>query len=449
MATRVPASIEGTRRWAMIFLPIAILMSMAPLHAQQEEPRGGNVATQVSDLIVHIEAFKPRREDGAGIVVGTDADWVYIATARHVVTLVRDPSIPADSVRVEFEAGRVFIPAEIDTIAVEANLDVAVIRVSRAAAVDAGFRPVLDRLGDSENLGPGSEVRPVGCPGSNCWRAPSPPDRVLFASPVEILFQTTFVRGGSSGGGIFNRWDEVVGMVQRVEPPGAYAMPMDLVLEIIEAWGRPVSIRKPPIPRRGYLTSIGFSLMAPTSGTILPEGRLPSGRLMFTVGIREPLDISLGVHRMAPGDLGTACPPPARQGEDPLTTVISLRDRAPCEAVVNAFMVGLGARLQTGRLVVRPFAEGGVGRVRARYDIGGVYEFTDLKYLPNFKAVEQTGFGGGAGATLDYIVVPHMVIQGIAGYWRFQDPFEGAELPAGYAPKIPSVYVGIGLRWGI
>ncbi len=423
------------------------LSLVAPLGAQSAD-RGAdtNVPEYVSDLIVHIESFKPRREDGAGIVVGADSDWVYIATATHVLTLDRDQSIMADSVRVEFASGRSFVAATIDTVSVE--LDLAVIRVSLEAAVSAGYRAVPDRLGDSNAIRPGSEVSPVGCPGSNCWRAPSPADRVLSANPVEILFQTSFVRGGSSGGGIFNRWDEVVGMVSRVEPPGAYALPMDFVVGTIEAWGRPVTLRKPSIPRRGYLTSIGVSMMAPTTGKRTPDGRVPSGRLTLTRAIQDPFDINISALRIAPGDMGKACPISAK-ANDPLTTIVTLRERAPCEAVVNAVMLGFGARAQLGRLAVRPFAEFGLGRIRGRYDIGGVYEFVEVEYLPNFKAVEQTGFGGGAGLALDYVLFPRTILQGLVGYWRFQDAFEGADLPSGFVPAMPTTYVGVGLRWGM
>lgn len=440
---RLPARAIG-RCFCTGFVALALV---APLAAQAPD-RGAdtNVPEYVSDLIVHIEAFKPRREDGAGIVVGEDSAWVYIATAAHVITFDRDQSIVADSVRVEFASERTFVSATIDTFSVD--LDLGVIRVSREAAVSAGYRAVLDRLGDSNAIRPGSEVSPVGCPGSNCWRAPSPADRVLSANPVEILFQTSFVRGGSSGGGIFNRWDEVVGMVSRVEPPGAYALPMDFVVGTIQAWGRPVSIRKPGIPRGGYLTSIGVSVMAPTTGRRLPDGRVPSGRLTLTRAIQDPFDINISVLRIAPGDVGTACPVSAKPG-DPLTTIVTLRERAPCEAVVNAVTIGFGARAQLGRLTVRPFAEFGMGRVRGRYDIGGVYEFVEVEYLPNFKAVEQTGFGGGGGLTLDYVLLPRTILQGLFGYWRFQDPFEGAELPAGFVPAMPASYIGFGLRWGM
>ncbi len=446
----------SAKRAVLVSWLVACPIPFVALHAQQEgEESETNVPEYVSDLIVHVEAFKPRRrEDGAGIVVGMDDDWVYIATARHVVTLTSNPSLMADSVRVEFESARMFVGASIDTLAapidsVSEALDIAVLRVPMAAALGAGFRPVLDRVGDNGALRQGSEVRPVGCPGSNCWRAPTPPDRVLSVNAVNILFQTGFVRGGSSGGGIFNQWDEVVGMVYRVEPPGAYAFPMDFVLSTIESWGRPVSIQVPDIPRGGYPTSVGFTVMAPTSGKAFPEGRAPSGRLTITSGLRGQLKLNVSLLRIAPGNVrGKDCPPQAN-ANDPLARVIALRDRRPCEAVVNAVMAGLGARIQYGRWVASPFAEVGFGRSSGRYDVGGVYQFDDLEYLPNFKAVEQNRMGGGAGLTLDYVLLPRTILQGVLGYWRFQDAFEGVELPAGYKATMPSLYVGFGLRWGL
>jgi len=190
-------------------------------------------------------------------------------------------------------------------------------------------------------------------------------------------------------------------------------------------------------------------VLAPTSGKAFPEGRVPSGRLTTTAGLWGPLDLNVSLLRIAPGNVqGKTCPRKSNEN-DPLTTVIALRDRSPCEAFVNAVMAGLGARIQWNRWFVTPFAEVGIGRARGRYDLGGAYEFDDITYLPNFDAVEQNRLGGGAGLTLDYLLFPHLIVQGTAGYWRFQDVFEGAELPAGYKPVVPSVFVGVGLRWGI
>jgi hypothetical protein len=183
-------------------------------------------------------------------------------------------------------------------------------------------------------------------------------------------------------------------------------------------------------------------------GEKAPQRPVPSARLTLTRAIQDPFDINISVLRIAPGDVGKACPVSAKPS-DPLTTIVTLRERAPCEAVVNAVTIGFGARVQLGRLTVRPFAEFGMGRVRGRYDIGGVYEFVEVAYLPNFKAVEQTGFGGGAGLTLDYVLFPRTILQGLFGYWRFQDAFEGADLPAGFVPAMPASYVGFGLRWGM
>lgn len=429
---------------------------------EAQEPVGSqsgdtNVPVYVSDLILHVEAFKPGREDGAAIVVGWDSGHVYAATARHVVTQgprnviggAPEPGAslaPADSIRVEFESARRFVAAEVDTVSVD--LDLALIRVPLEEARSAGFREVIDRVGDSRILGPGSEVSPVGCPGSNCWRAPSPPDRVLASNPIDILFQTNFVQGGSSGGGIFNRWGEVVGLIYRAERPGAYALPMDLVLSRVrDDWGRPVTIRPPAIPRGGYRTSLGLALMTPTAGKGIPDGRLPSGRLTLTTGIDDLMTAHLSLLRIAPGDVGERCPAPAR-ATDPITTVISLRKRIPCEQVVNALMAGIGVRIGTSRMSVAPFAEAGVGRARGRYDIGGVHEFDEVRYLPNFKAVSETAFGFGGGLTAEYILFPRSIASVTLGYWTFQDPFEGANLPAGYDPEMPSLYVGLGFHVG-
>lgn len=396
-----------------------------------------NVPQPVRDLIVHIVAGN---EDGAGIVVGADSTDLYIATAAHVVE-------NADNIRIEFESARGFVPAVVDTTApFESGIDLAVIRVSLVAATDAGYRPVLDRLGRSGALIQGDEVSPVGCPNGECWRAPLPADRVLTATALEISFQSSFVDGGSSGGAIFNKWWEVVGIVTNDVPPRAVALPIDFTIQQLEAWGVPVTLDKAKIPRAGYSLTVGLSILLPTSGGAFPDGRAPSGRVVLTRSLRNNVDINVGVLRLAPKAVGANCPPLVTSGS--VIDVLEFRDRAPCEEVVHAFIAGLGYRIKYGRFVARPFAEIGVGKARGRFDIGGFYEFSTQLYRPNFAALEQTSFGGGGGVNAEGIIFPRIIVQATLGYWRFSDPLLQRGVPSQYEPNMPEVYVGLGIRVG-
>jgi S1-C subfamily serine protease len=436
----------------------------SPLRTTAQEATDGTSRVEapayVKQQIVQIVAFKPRfpggpvtAENGAGIIVGADPSWVYVATARHVLVPALSPTETADSVKVRFSVGAKLLLATIDTLAPQpesgtAPLDLGVIRIPRSKADANGFDPVWDRMGDSGALRPGDEVVPVGCPAGGCWRTSPSPDRVLSTSLIEIVFQKDNVAGGSSGGGLFDEWGEVVGMILQDEALGVRALPIDFVVQTLRQWDRPVVIQRPRIPRRGYDVTVGFSMLAATSGGPFPDGRVPSMRGTLVLSVRNWLRASVGVLRLAPDQLGNSCPRKA-EDSDPLGTVIGLRDRRPCEQVVHALMVGLTAPIRAGPLLVSPFAELGIGRARGRYDIGGAYQAGDLTYVPNFKAIEQTGFGVGIGVTFEFTILPRAILQGTVGSWNFQNPFEGEDLPAGFDPVAPSLFTGIGIRIGL
>jgi hypothetical protein len=445
---------------------LLLVMTAPPgLHAQADAAtlaETTNVAEHVSDLVVSIRTELPGSvvQAGAGIIVGATQDSVYIVTAKHVLVDQYDPDARPTSLTIQFwrDTTRT-VDASIRMMA-EGEVDIAVIAVANDDALaEAGYRAVEDRLGDATRLGPGAKVSPVGCPPGNCWKAPTSPDGVLASSYDRVFFETSFVQEGSSGGGLFNEWDEVVGMVTRLSPPGAIGYPINYVTGVLRSEGVPVTLSARRIPRRGYGTSVGAVVLAPPTGGSFPDGRAHSARVTYTTGLSGRIQLNVGGLRLAPGGLGGACPPSAAAGA-PLPEVIALLDRKPCEAVVNALVAGLGVRIQRGRLELTPFAEAGVGRVRGRYDLGGVYRFDEdftlaseevpsTTYVPRFEAVEKTGFGAGFGVTIDYVLFPRTILEGVVGQWRFRDPFEGTQLPTGYKPKMPTLFMGIGLRMGL
>lgn len=418
-----------------------ILMATAQsglAQAEAESRTESHVPEAARQLIVAIRSYEPGRslpQIGAGIVIGQDAGRAYIATALHVVEgadriWVSFAAAPGDSVRAEIfrqpEAG---------------NLDLAVISIA-AAAAPPGLAESFDRLGEPGRLSTGSEVSPVGCPDESCWGAPSPHERILTATPIELWFQSDFVKRGSSGGGLFDRWWEVVGLVTTSDPPRARAIPIDYVLEQARTWGAPVSLRRPSIPRAGYKTTIGAAILFPTASL---SDRFPSSRFDLTYMARYPVSIHIGYLRLAPGSLND-CPP---QNPDLDTLVLA---RAPCDMVLNAGVVGLGGNLVWNRLLARVFIDVGIGRVQGRYDIGGPFTGTgaNLQYEPNYVATpEKTTVVAGAGLTVEYIVLPRIMVEALGGYWLYDDPFEGEELPDEYDPKVTNWFAGLGLKVGL
>ncbi len=425
-------------------LLLSVLAGACRFSAAAQEPGRdaesiSNVPEVARPLVVALLSYQPGRslpQIGAGVVIGEDATRVYVATALHVVE-------GADRILARFEAARTdTIQAEVVARPEEGNaLDLAVIALPRSASIDA-YRASLDRLGDPGRIDQEAPVSPIGCPDEVCWTGPTPADRVLTATPVEILFQSDFVKRGSSGGALFDRWWEVVGIVTQSDPPRARAIPMDYVVEQARTWGVPVSLRRPRIPRAGYRTGISVTGLYPTAS---PGDRFPSTRLTLSYVLRHPVSVHAGFMRLAPGSL-SGCP--ARDEPDPF-----LAARSPCEVVVNAVTAGLGGSLVLGPFSVRAFGELGGGLVQGRFDRGGVnVVLDDIRYLPSYKATsEQFTFVAGTGLELEYIVLPRTVLHALGGFWTYDgDPFvEEPDFPLDFFPSVPRFFWGLGVRVGL
>ena len=189
---------------------------------------------------------------------------------------------------------------------------------------------------------------------------------------------------------------------------------MDDVLKKAEAWGFPVNLKQPSIPRPGYRTTIGAAFLTPTSSSTGPgssDDRAPSGRFTMVRQIRSVLTWHLAALRLAPANVA-----------------------------ITAAMGGVGLNLKKGRFVLAPFVEAGFGHVESRHDLGGYFAGAG-KYVPSWDRVVGDGLGVGGGATLDIILFPRTMIEGSVGYWNFTMPLN-AEDPE-------KLYVGAGVRLGL
>ena len=181
---------------------------------------------------------------GAGIVVGSRADRLYIATANHVV---RKGLHEAEDLRVELRS----LPGE--TVGanllehVDEDLDLAVLNLpglsERHISIE-DFR--FDLTGDSEALERGDPVYHVGYPNGNKWRSNVSPDAVSEVLGTEVRFESYSVAPGSSGGGLFDERWTLVGLVRADQPPDAVAVRIDRVLERLKGWGYPVELTLSP-----------------------------------------------------------------------------------------------------------------------------------------------------------------------------------------------------------
>ncbi|MEO7457751.1 MAG: serine protease [Gemmatimonadaceae bacterium] len=446
----------SARWWAVV-----LLLAMAhPAQAQNAPPPDG-VLSLVVKIVTRVKSasgtFLPR-ESGAGVVVGLDERNVYIATARHVVAEGEEGEyVIADSVYVTFfgqdsAAKSVAHVVLLDSAYVagsRAALTAALARRDTAAAriallgvtadsariegADLALLVVprprdgiavtllpreLNRLGDARALGFGDPVIPLGCPSGECWRVPASTDRVIGLRP-QLLFQTAFVRPGSSGGALFNQWWEVVGLVITRDTPIAEALPMRDAVDMLVRACVPVGITLPTYPRAGYHRVLSMTFLASSDHVAVPDSvaagwRSPSSRITLS-----------------------------RRGASPFALQGSLVRLSPYNMTVNAALAGASFQVRVDRLTIEPFADFGLGRVETRYDAGGYYETgsdaSSPRYVPLWVREHQDGIGVGGGVEAGYLIRPHYRLTATMAHWSFS--------LTPHAPVLPTFFFGGGLRW--
>ncbi|HTS89347.1 MAG TPA: serine protease [Gemmatimonadales bacterium] len=361
-----------------------------------------------ANLVVKVITYAdPTEVDqiGAGIVIAA-SNRLVIATAAHVVL----SAAHGGHVRVVFH----FAPTDSVDVQVDKtdpDLDLALLSLSADRVHAPRFE--FDRLGDPWALRIGDPVIPVGCPDGVCWEPPISPDRLIGVHERGIAFESFFISPGSSGGALFNRYWEVLGLVVEKRDPQGRALSMQQVGERAKAWGYTAQLRAKTIPRAGYQTRVSLSALAPTSGSVYESGRFPSGRAALLLRGQERIGWHLSIVRLAPSNLA-----------------------------VTAGLAGVDLRLAAGPVALTPFVEAGFGRVEGRFDGGGYYVSGGggPVYQPLWQKTSTDEIGYGAGASVEVAVFPHVSFEATGGHWGFRVP---ANLPS-----LPSVFLGAGVRLG-
>ena len=377
-----------------------LVTAAAPLAAQ----RVSRMPAEAKNLVVQVLATGGDEEEvGAGIVVAA-SDRIVIATAAHVVRTAQQGA----KVRVVFQFARNdTVDARVDHT--DRELDLAVLSVPRAGAAT---QFAFDRRGDPGALEIGALVVPVGCPERVCWEPPISGDRVISASARRVRFESFFVSPGSSGGALFNRQWEVVGIVTEKNSQDGVALGMSEVADRLKKWGITMQLRPTSIPRAGYRTRFSLVGLAPTTGTMRQVGRWPSGRFALLLRGQE----RIGLH----------------------VTAIRL---APLNLKVLGGMLGSSVSLRYGRFGIAPFGEVGVGRVEGRFQSGSYFiqSLGDTVEVPIWRTLTNDVIGFGVGADMEFLIVPHVALSGVIGHWSFRTE---AQLPS-----VPAVFVGAGLKY--
>ena len=374
---------------------ILITATAGPLAAQRLSP----MPLQAKNLVVQVLATGGDEEEvGAGIVVAT-SDRIIIVTAAHVVRTAQQGA----------KIGVVFQFARNDTVTakvehVDRDLDLAVVSVALARNTAPPF--AFDRAGDAEALEAGSFVVPVGCPERVCWEPPVSGDRVISASARRVRFESFFVSPGSSGGALFNRQWEIVGLVTEKNSQDGVAVSIAEVTDRLRKWNYTVQLRPTSIPRAGYRTSLSLAGLAPSTGAITESGRMPSGRLALFFRGQQRIGWHVTALRLAPADLQ-----------------------------VTGGMVGTSVALRAGRLGIAPFGEVGVARVKGRFKAGSyfVQSGADSVEVPVWQALTNDVIGVGVGADMEFLIAPHFALTGVAGHWDFRTDAQLRSIPTAFA----------------
>jgi ankyrin repeat protein len=213
------------------------------LFAQEDRFDFDKEAEQTAQLIVmlSVEYDEGTPTFGAGIIFNGDKDRMYIATASHVV--YRGTSKPKN-ILVKFKTfpGKEAIA---EVLKNEADLDLAVLTVNNLTKQGInGCAFPFDRLPIRAELRRGDEVLPVGNPAGVSWAMPVEADKISQINESQIVFQSTFIRSGHSGGGLLDNNGHLVGMMTADEPPFGRAITMDAILQQVMRWG--FSVRLDP-----------------------------------------------------------------------------------------------------------------------------------------------------------------------------------------------------------
>jgi len=175
---------------------------------------------------------------GAGLIVGSGQDRIYIVTANHVV---RGKGKESRDLQVMFGwlNGSWFKADVLSTV--DAKADLAVITVSDLKKVQFNASTfAFGRLGPTLNRG--DRVRFMGYGNAEPWHGSVDPAPVSSVSADLIKFQSAFLVPGDSGGVLFNEQWQVVGLNQSDQQGEAHALPIGKIQEKLQEWRHPVSL---------------------------------------------------------------------------------------------------------------------------------------------------------------------------------------------------------------
>lgn len=171
---------------------------------------------------------------GAGVIFSREKDRLYIVTANHVVRS-RGAAATQLTVRLRVKP-ETKLPARL-LENFDPSLDLAVLSVENLA--EQGIQVCslsLDRLASPGSAERGDSVFPVGDPNGIAWVMPVQPGAISDVSSGNILFESSLIAHGHSGGGLLNDSAQLIGLIQADEPPYGRALSFEKIVSVLERW---------------------------------------------------------------------------------------------------------------------------------------------------------------------------------------------------------------------
>src|SRR5262245_52545201 len=166
---------------------------------------------------------------GAGVIVARERNRLHIATANHVV---RRGGAEATDLQVRLEsAPNIALSARLLPFA-DAAFDLAVLTVDSPAGIDP-CALTLDIVAAPATIVRGRDVYPVGNPNGVPWVLPVRPDAIADVRDDRVVFQSTVLAQGHSGGGLLDGEGRLIALIQSDEPPFGRALDVRKLVAIL------------------------------------------------------------------------------------------------------------------------------------------------------------------------------------------------------------------------
>jgi ankyrin repeat protein len=194
---------------------------------------------QAARGVVSVEAkIGDRTLQGAGVVTVRLRDSVIVVTANHVV---RQGSTQAGEIVVRFKdkPQRALVAKLLSEFDKADDLAVFQVDGLHEQGVEPCALPAM-HIDAPQVVRRGHGVYPIGNPAGVAWRVPAVSDTVTDVGERNITFQSAVIDSGHSGGGLFNAFGDLVGIIRADQPPYGVATPAARAWALLRAGAVPL-----------------------------------------------------------------------------------------------------------------------------------------------------------------------------------------------------------------